>query len=144
MASPELPRATLRPYSLESIHETDRQRLPRFPTPSATSRGFHNLSTLDKTPKICFLHLPSPIRTWIYELARIYHDRGAVFLPRAIPRKCQPNIDDVGVEFVEWEPDVSGGPDMELVSYRPLRCEPGIFLVLTLLRHSWNDFELYC
>lgn len=40
-----------------------------------------------KTDKIGFLHLSSDVRNRIYQLAIYDHDRGAVYLPRTLPRK---------------------------------------------------------
>ena len=40
-----------------------------------------------KTHRTGFLHLPNAVRKRIYDLAIYDHDRGAVFLPRALPRK---------------------------------------------------------
>ena len=40
-----------------------------------------------KTDKIGFLHLNKDIRNRIYQLAIYDHDRGAVFLPRTLPRR---------------------------------------------------------
>ena len=78
-----------------------------MPPPTASSRGFHVLRPPRKahTDRIGFLHLPDNVRTKIYRLAIFDHDRGAVFLPRACPRKVHPGVDDLDVEDVDtsWE-----------------------------------------
>ncbi|EME82587.1 uncharacterized protein MYCFIDRAFT_174151 [Pseudocercospora fijiensis CIRAD86] len=70
---------------------------------AASSRGFllPPKPTRAKAEKIGFLHLPDNIRKRIYELAVYDHDRTAVFLPRGLPRKVEPHIDDVDLILTE-------------------------------------------
>ncbi|KXS97314.1 hypothetical protein AC578_10740 [Pseudocercospora eumusae] len=65
--------------------------------PAASSRRFVRpyVPPRAKRQEIGFLHLPDNVRTRIYELAVYDHDRTAVFLPRGLPRKVEPDVDDV-------------------------------------------------
>ena len=53
---------------------------------------------MTKFRKLGFLDFPDTVRKQIYELAIYDHDRTAVFLPRALPRKVVPGLDDVDIE----------------------------------------------
>ena len=57
-------------------------------------------------PRLSFLDLPDEVRSKIYKLAVYDHDRGAVFLPRAVPRKLDMDTDlDVTYAFVQESRD---------------------------------------
>ncbi|KAK4551833.1 hypothetical protein LTR86_010829 [Recurvomyces mirabilis] len=59
----------------------------------SSSTAYANCRRPAKTPKTGFLDLPDEVRHRIYELAIYDHDRGVVFLPRALPRKVTPQTD---------------------------------------------------
>ena len=85
---------------------------PRLPSvsPSESDRGTETESTSqgDAPNYAPFLDLPAELRNYIYRLAIYDHDRGAVFLPRAVPRKVTPKI-DVDVEEVILDEDDETG-----------------------------------
>ncbi|KAK6392489.1 hypothetical protein LTR65_003620 [Meristemomyces frigidus] len=60
---------------------------------SSHTLAFANRRPPAKTHKVGFLHLTDEVRKKIYELAIYDHDRDAVFLPRALPRKVGPKTD---------------------------------------------------
>lgn len=106
VASPPRPPrpAKKRTYVAKGIHHPD---ITSWPASTASSRDFVAQLPLlprDTAPKpakarkLGFLDFPETVRKQIYELAIYDHDRTAVFLPRALPRKVVPGLDDVDVE----------------------------------------------
>lgn len=79
---------------------TARSIMTSFPSSLA---AYVNRRRPAKTDKIGFLDLPDEVRKHIYELAIYDHDRGVVFLPRALPRKVTPYTDP-NVQYVHEDP----------------------------------------
>ncbi|KAK3710490.1 hypothetical protein LTR37_010333 [Vermiconidia calcicola] len=64
---------------------------------------------------LSFLDFPDEVRTKIYKLAIYDHDRGAVFLPRAVPRKVTPATDlDLRYAWIDEREDSNGGEAGEM------------------------------
>lgn len=73
---------------------------------SSQARAFANRRPPAKTAKVGFLHLTDEVRKTIYEPAIYDHDRDAVFLPRALPRKVTPET-DIDVAHAYDEDDIA-------------------------------------
>jgi hypothetical protein len=71
----------------------------------STEAAWSNFRRPAKINRIGFLHLPDEVRQRIYALAVFDHDRGIVFLPRALPRKVTPDQDEAA-EYVEQDNEV--------------------------------------